>query len=223
MGHKKRRANARLYCVQRDKEPLGVWMVSSPVSREAGRQPDKNILLTLLVDSKHHSGQHTVCHPAPLRQVQSRILCDYSKADPKQTNKQKKGGCFLWCHSLLHRDEAGCVQVQFLPGFERMRRCVQECETTSSKSCNAHIYVTSSIHINIGLKYVFQPFSLYQTQQRNSPHPCWKTWCGVNDKLVNVSICCTASATAALCNRQAQTWLLWMEQREGRSWLVSFF
>lgn len=94
MGHKKRRANAMLYCVQRDKEPLGVWMVSSPVSREAGRQPDKNILLTLFVDSKHHLGQHTVCQPAPLRPVQSRILRDYSKADPKQTNKQEKGAVF---------------------------------------------------------------------------------------------------------------------------------
>lgn len=134
MGHKKRRANAMLHCVWRDKEPLGVWMVSSPVSSGAGRQPGKNILLTLLVDS-NHSGQHTVCQPTPPQQVRSRILCDYSKADPKQIDKSKKGGCFLWCHSLLHRDDAGCVQVQFLTGFERMRRCVQECETTSSKSC----------------------------------------------------------------------------------------
>lgn len=120
MGHKKRRANAMLHCVRGDKEPLGVWMVSSPVSGEAGRQPGKNILLTLLVDSEHHSGQPTACQPAHLQQVRSRILCDYSKADPKQTNKQKKGGCFLRCHSPLHRDDAGCVQVQFLTGFERM-------------------------------------------------------------------------------------------------------
>lgn len=45
-------------CLQRDKEPLGVWMVSSPVSRDSGTQPDS-----------HHgslvASKHIVCNMPP--------------------------------------------------------------------------------------------------------------------------------------------------------------
>lgn len=82
-----------------------------------------------------------------------------------------------------------------------------------------NIYVTLGIHTNIVVEFVFQPFPLYQTQQRNSPTGV-EAWCGVNDKLVNVSICCTPAGTAALCNRSVQTWLFWKEQKECMSCLV---
>lgn len=140
----------------------------------------------------------------------------------KQTNK-KRGAVFYDVTPCCTETTLGVSKSNSLLGSKEWEGVCRSVKPHPRIHAFAHIYVISSIHINIGVKYVFQLFSLYQTQQRNSPHPCRKTWCGVNDKLVNVSICCTASATAALCNRQAQTWLLWMERREGRSWLVSFF
>lgn len=95
MGHKKRRANAMLHCVRGDKEPLGVWMVSSPVSGQAGRQPGKNILLTLLVDSKN-TIQGSTRHVSP--HIYNRFGAGFyvitlKLIQNKQTNK-KKGAVF---------------------------------------------------------------------------------------------------------------------------------
>lgn len=85
-----------LHCVRGDKEPLGVWMVSSPVSGEAGRQPGKNILLTLLVDSKNtiQGSPQRVSPHIYNRFGAGFYVISLKLIQNKQTNKQKKGAVF---------------------------------------------------------------------------------------------------------------------------------
>lgn len=120
-------------CVQRDKEPLGVRMVSSPVSRDAGTQPDNQPARSQRFT---HGIRTRSAHTPPfiVNLHLHRLGAVFEAIEPKLVQKSVNVLSNHYNSLLLpeHRDNTGCVLVNLLTGFET-ESFGQECETRTSK------------------------------------------------------------------------------------------